>query len=158
MASLPLPPSVGRCVLGREGRGLSYHVAREVHEELGSVTQDEAQLLEYGAILCNTGGAVLAVLGKADFIPITVAAAQLAMALGDYFYIPSQLAAANSGLQELHNLLNWWDGQSLIQRKTRAAKLKACTIVETAFLNVVASRTALSAALPGDAKEEEEEE
>ena len=119
---------------------------------------NRSQLLEYGAILCNTGGAVLAVLGKADFIPITVAAAQLAMALGDYFYIPSQLAAANSGLQELHNLLNWWDGQSLIQRKTRAAKLKACTIVETAFLNVVASRTALSAALPGDAKEEEEEE
>ena len=39
---------VGRCVLWREGRGLSYHIAREVHEELGSVTQDEAQLLEYG--------------------------------------------------------------------------------------------------------------
>ena len=36
------------CVLWREGRGLSYHVAREVHEELGSVTQDETQLLEYG--------------------------------------------------------------------------------------------------------------
>ena len=31
-----------------EGRGLSYHIAREVHEELSSVTQDEAQLLEYG--------------------------------------------------------------------------------------------------------------
>ena len=40
--------ALARCVLWREGRGLSYHIAREVHEELGSVTQDEAQLLEYG--------------------------------------------------------------------------------------------------------------
>ena len=130
----------------------------EFLEKRAPKVSNRSQLLEYGAILCNTGGAVLAVLGMADYIPITVAAAAFCMALGDYFYIPAQLAAANGGLQELHNLLNWWDGLSLIQRKTRATKSRACQTVEAAFLNVVASRTALSAALPGEAVEEEEEE
>ena len=61
-------------------------------------------------------------------------------------------------MQDTQNLLNWYDGLSLVQLKTRQSKLKACMTMEGAALNLIAARTAMSAALPGEASAEEEEE
>merc|ERR1711988_187836 len=113
--------------------------------------------LEFCVIMFNTLGAVLAVLGEgyADYIAITVAIAAVCMALTDYFYIPSQLAATNKALQECHNLLSWWDSLSLVQRKTRSAKKTACLTMEGAILALCSARTATDAKIPGEAVEEE---
>ena len=116
------------------------------------------QGLESVAILANTAGAILAVLGETDWIAVTVAVASVAMAFMDYFYIPSQLAATNQAVQDCHNLLIWWDSLSLVQRKQRTTKAKCVATIEGAVLNLCAARTALSKALPSEQVEAEEEE
>ena len=114
--------------------------------------------LEGLGLIANTSGAVLAIIELADWVAITVAIASVSMALNDYFYIPSQLAATNRAVQDLHNLLVWWDSLSLVQRKTRAVKLRCASTVEGAVLALCASRTAVSPALPNEQVEDEEEE
>ena len=96
------------------------------------------------AMLANTSGAVLAIFDQADWIAITVSAASAAMSIADYFYIPSQLTAVNRGVEEVHNLLSWWDSLSLVQRKTRSCKLRCAQVTEEAVLNLLASRTGAS--------------
>ena len=87
-------------------------------------------------IVANTGGAVLSVLGYADWVSITVALALVAMALSDYFYYPSQLGETNRALQDCHNLLIWFDSLSLVQRKMRPNTLAVVTVCEGAMLNL----------------------
>ena len=94
---------------------------------------------------------------QADYIAITVAVASQCMALIDYFYIPAQLSAINKAVEDLHNLISWYDHLSLVQRKTRASKKQCCTVTEACILSIVAARTSESPALPGEAAEEEEE-
>ena len=113
--------------------------------------------LESAALAANTAGAVLAVLKMADWIAITVAVASVAMALQDYFYIPSQLGETNRALQEVHNLLTEFDSLSIVDRKKEAVKRKCVDICETALLNLCAARTQESPALPGEDADEEEE-
>ena len=113
--------------------------------------------LETAVITLNTTGAVLAVLGSADWIAVTVAAASQCMSIIDYFYIPSQLQATNKALENCHNLLSYWDSLSLVQAQTRGVKRTCCQCVEGAILEITSARTATSAALPGEAVEEAEE-
>lgn len=93
----------------------------------------------------------------ADWIALTVAIASAAMALMDYFYIPSQLAATNRALEETHNLLSWWDSLSLVQRKSRPSKLRCVMTCEGAVLALCQARTGASSALPGQQEQSEEE-
>ena len=72
-------------------------------------------MLEGLGLVFNTAGAVLAIIGYADFIAITVSAAAVMMALNDYFYIPAQLSETNRALSDLHNLITTWDSLSLVQ-------------------------------------------
>ena len=78
------------------------------------------------------------------------------MAFVDYFYVQSQLAATNRALQECHNMLIWWDSLSLVQRKKRSTKLQCTSTVEGAILDLCASRTSMSAALPSEQKTEDD--
>lgn len=113
--------------------------------------------LEGGYLIASTTGAVLAIIGLADWVAVSVAIASTAMALNDYFYVPAQLGATNRALGQCHNLITWWDSLSLVQRKTRAVKLQCATTVEGSLLEMCNARTAVSAALPSEAAEEEEE-
>ena len=79
------------------------------------------------------------------------------MAIADYFYLPSQLAATNRALEETHNFLIYYDSLSLVQRKTGKVKLLCANTVENAVLALIASQTAVSPALPISGGEEEEE-
>jgi len=115
-------------------------------------------LLEALALIANTSGAVLAIMGFADWVAITVAIASVAMALNDYFYVPAQLAATNRAVQDLHNLIVWWDSLSLVQRKTPAVKLRCANTVENAVLALCAAQTAVSPALPNQEAEADDEE
>jgi hypothetical protein len=78
-------------------------------------------------------------------------------ALGDYFSIAPQLNATNRALQETHNILNAWDGLSLVQRKMAFYRGMIFSSLETNLLNIVSKATGVSPALPGQGGDEEEE-
>jgi len=103
---------------------------------------------EYAALAANTTGAILAVLGKADWVAITVAIASVAMQFQDYFYIPRQLEETNRAFHDIHNLLTYWDSLSLVQRKTPATKRLCAGQLESTILALVAAKTAVSPNLP----------
>lgn len=106
-------------------------------------------------VLANTGGAVLAVLGYADWVALTVAVAGVAMALTDYFYYPSQLGETNRALQDCHNLLIWFDSLSLVQRKKRENTSHVVGVCEGAMLNLCQARTGVAQiAVNGEGGEE----
>ena len=109
-------------------------------------------------LLANTSGAILAVLDMSNWVAATVAVASVAMGLTSYFYIPAQLGATNSELSNCHNLLNWWDSLSLVQRKKPSVRLKCASTCEGAILTLCQARTGVSAALPGQNDDNEEEE
>ena len=109
-------------------------------------------------MLANTAGAVLAVIGYADWIAVTVAIASTSMAFIDYFYIAAQLASTNRALERAHNLLIWWDSLSLVQRKKRTTKLNCVQTVEGALLDMCSARTGVSAALPSEQQTEDDGE
>ena len=111
--------------------------------------------LEMGVIAMNTAGSVLAVFKYATYISITVAIASQLMSIIDYFYIPSQLAAVNQALEQVHNLISEYDSWSLVQRSSSAKKTKCVQIVEQAMLSITQAQTATSSALPGQEEEEE---
>ena len=106
--------------------------------------------LDFIVMFANAGGTLLAVFGYSDLIAITVAVASVAMALTDYFYIPMQLTASNRALNEMHNLLLWWDSLSLVQRKRPDAKLRCADVCEGSVLALCEARTSVSSALPSE--------
>merc|ERR1711988_1351902 len=103
---------------------------------------NRSKRLDSTVVLFNTAGAVLAIMDYAPYISITVAIGSTCMALTDYFYIPSQLAATNKALEQVHNYISKWDSLSLVQRKTRQCKSEACLCVEGAILSITSARTA----------------
>jgi hypothetical protein len=127
-------------------------------ERRAPTLSNRATYMEGVAIAANTVGALLAVTGGAEFIAISVAVASVAMALQDYFYLPSQTNIANSVLSECHNLILHWDSLSLVQRKTRRTRSLVCTTCEQSYLSLVSARTAISAKLPTEDKKAEEGE
>lgn len=100
-------------------------------------------------MLANSSGAVLAVLGYSNWIAITVAIAGVSGAVQDYFYLPSQLGATNTAMQDMHNLLISFDSMSLVQRKKRTATNMFVQKVEETVLQLCQARTQVSPALPG---------
>ena len=106
----------------------------------------------------SSTSAILGVLKFATWAPVTVALSATAMAVTDYFFIPSQLAAVNRAVEETHNLIQYWDSLSLVQRKTRKVKLACANTVENAMLNVISAMTGVSPALPSEQGGDDEEE
>jgi hypothetical protein len=125
-------------------------------EARAALMAKRSQQLEQIGLLMNSAGAVLAILEYGEFISITVSLASTAMAIGDYFYVPPQITTTNKAMQDCHNLINWWDSLSLVQRKARKTKKKLADALEQSILDVVQSRTMVSSALPGAEEEDEE--
>ena len=114
-------------------------------------------MLEHVAMLANTGGAVMAVVGWSEYVAISVAIASVSMAFLDYFYIPSQLAATNTALEKTHNALLKWDSLSLVQRKMGSVKRELADVMEGGVLELCSMRTGLSSNLPGQGDDDGEE-
>ena len=115
-------------------------------------------ILSVGAFVLSAAFAALdaaARSSRAGAVPMGVLLNMVADAVADYMHLPSQLAAANQALEEINNLLQWWDSISLMQRKTLAVKKQCVLTVENATLAMCASRTAVQ---QQQAEEEEEEE
>ena len=100
-------------------------------------------MCEYAHLAANTAGAVLSVLMLGAWLPPTVAVAASFLGVTDYFYIPSQLEAANRAEQEVHNLLNWWESLSLV-RRTRGEVQSCGTHIHTRDANFGQFKTMVS--------------
>ena len=114
--------------------------------------------LEFGAIFTNTAGSILAVLGYADYVPITVAVAAILMALNDFFKVDVQLNATNSAVQKGQNLLHMWDRLTGVQKKQPDIKQQCAVDLETAVLEIIQAKTGASAMIPPPKSEEAEAE
>ena len=104
----------------------------------------------------QASGAVLAVMGYAEWVAVSAAVALVCQSLVDYFYLSPIVVAINDALQQVHNLISWWDSLSLIQRKSRAVKARAASVTETALLQIIAARTGLAVAEGREDADEEE--
>ena len=129
----------------------------DLFERRAPVLAVRLNVCEAIALAANTAGAVLAVQDMAQWVAITVSVASVAMALQDYFYMPGQLSEANRAVQDTHKLLNQWDSLSLVQKAKRKNKTVAAVTTEQAILQVCSARTGVSAALPGEEADEEED-
>ena len=107
------------------------------------------------AVCAALGVAVRSSLAAA--VPIGVLLHWVVDAAGDYLFLASQLAATNKALEEINNLLLWYDSLSLLQRKARHVKHKVVQTVEGHTLAMCSARTACSSDLPKDKEEEEDE-
>jgi hypothetical protein len=116
------------------------------------------QLLEFISLGAQASGAVLAVVGFSEWVATVVAVSIVFQSLMDYFFLSPQVTAVNDALQQVHNLLSWWDSLSLIQRKSRSVKSRAAQVVETAVLTVVAARTGLSITQTSEEQQDEQAE
>ena len=93
----------------------------------------------------------------AALVPLGVLLNCVADAVADYTHLAAQLAATNKALENINNLLQYWDSLSLLQRKMRSTKAMCVKTIESATLDMCSARTACPAD-PPKAEEEEEEE
>ena len=66
----------------------------------------------------------------------------------EFHNLQAQVTAANGALREVHNLLVWWAGLSMVDRRTRFTKFHVVSTLERCLLSTVAAEA--SAVIQGD--------
>ena len=122
-------------------------------EKLAPRLSRRLQALELLVFVCNTAGAVLAIIevgatSLATFVAITVALAATFSSVIEFHNLQAQVTAANGALREVHNLLVWWAGLSMVDRRTRFTKFHVVSTLERCLLSTVAAEA--SAVIQGD--------
>ena len=105
------------------------------------------QLLEVLVFVSNALGAVLAVIvvgdmSLANFVAVTVALGAIFSSMIEYHNLQPQVIASNCALRETHNLLVWWAGLSMVDRRTRFTKHHVCSTLERCLLSTIAAESA----------------
>jgi len=100
-------------------------------------------MLEYLIMFLDGALVILALPGDLNhWVSFTVTVRVLIMNIIQYTAYAPQLGSLNNGVRDLQNLVTWWDSLSVIDRRTRNAKLLAVSTVEQVMLNHASSRTA----------------
>jgi hypothetical protein len=101
------------------------------------------QLLESTVFLVNTASGVLAVLPGtlATYVAICVTISATISAIIEYHNLPRRVPALNTALRDVHNLLTWWAGLTLVDRRTRLAKQHMVSTLEAASLSLITAVT-----------------
>jgi len=118
----------------------------------------QLNVLEVCALISNAFGAMLAVLGYAQWVSVAVATGIIFASLQDYYSLPAQVSASNEATAEIHAVISWWDSLSLVQRKKRDTKQKAAELAEAAILKPIAAKTGNPAGAGAGAGGDDEEE
>jgi len=105
------------------------------------------QLLEVLVFVSNSLGAVLAIIvvgdmSLANFVAVTVALSAIFSSMIEYHNLQLQVTASNGALRETHNLLVWWAGLSMVDRRTRFTKHHVCSTMERCLLSTIAAESA----------------
>jgi len=105
------------------------------------------QLLDLLVFMCNSAGAILAVVvvdttSLATFVAISVAFAATFSSMIEYHNLQAQVTATNGALRDIHNLLVWWAGLSMVDRRTRFTKYHVVGTLERCLISTVAAEAA----------------
>lgn len=105
------------------------------------------QVLEVLVFVSNSLGAVLAIIvvgdmSLANFVAVTVALSAIFSSMIEYHNLQLQVTASNGALRETHNLLVWWAGLSMVDRRTRFTKHHVCSTLERCLLSTIAAESA----------------
>jgi len=97
--------------------------------------------------MCNSAGAILAVVvvdttSLATFVAISVAFAATFSSMIEYHNLQAQVTATNGALRDIHNLLVWWAGLSMVDRRTRFTKYHVVGTLERCLISTVAAEAA----------------
>jgi len=111
------------------------------------------QTLNVLVFISNSVGAVLAIItvgttSLATFVAISVALGATFSSVVEYQNLTAQVTATNGALCDVHNLLVWWAGLSMVDRRTRFTKHHIISTLERCLLSTVAAKA--SAVLTGD--------
>jgi hypothetical protein len=101
----------------------------------------EQQFLEILVFSFNSLGAVLVGLGMAAYVPLTVSVSAIISSFMDFINISKQVEAYNASINNVHNLVNEWDGKTRTERRTRQTVAKVVSTTEEAWLAVALALT-----------------
>ena len=95
----------------------------------------------------------------ATYVAICVTISATISAIIEYHNLPRRVPALNTALRDVHNLLTWWAGLTLVDRRTRLAKQHMVSTLEAASLSLVTAVTVKPTkdAASGQAMQEGEE-
>ena len=113
----------------------------------------ELQLLEIIVFCFNSLGAIFVGMQQAAYVPLSVAAAAIISSFMDFTNLGKQVEAYNTAVNNLHNLVNEWDGKTRTERRTRQTVTKVVGVTEEAWLNVGVALT--NGTLTGSAADDE---
>ena len=99
--------------------------------------------LELIAFIFTSFGALLAIVNQAQWVAITVAIGSSVEAYIQHSSMRAKRDTLNRNLTELQNLLTWWDGLTLVDRRTLSVKEHAVDVVETCYMNLMERITGL---------------
>jgi hypothetical protein len=99
------------------------------------------QGFEILAFFLNTVGGALAAFSLVEWVALSVSCSTVASSVLDYFNVSSRVVAYNAAVQDLHNMLTYWNGMSMIEHRTRACKEHVVNVAESASLSLIAAST-----------------
>ncbi|KAL1524658.1 hypothetical protein AB1Y20_019545 [Prymnesium parvum] len=120
---------------------LHVHLRKHIFEQKPKKRQASAQsirilqLLEVLVFISNSLGAVLALtsVGRvplATFVALSVSFASVFSSMIEYHNLQQQVSATNAAVSDVHNLLTFWAGLSMVDRRTRHTKYHVVSTVE----------------------------
>ena len=89
------------------------------------------------------------------YVPLTVAISAIIASFLDFTNLGKQVEAYNNALQEVHNVMNEWNGKTRTERRTRQTVTQVVGTVELGITNVA---IALTNGMPTGASADDEGE
>merc|ERR1719409_219392 len=86
------------------------------------------------AFLVTAIATLFGAIGWSDWVTFIATVYMLVTSLKDYLKLQERLTSTNTGLKDVRNLIVWWDSLSVVQKRTRASRIKAVGVTEEAML------------------------
>ena len=116
------------------------------------------QALEVTSFVLNSLGAALAAFSQVHWVALAVACSTLMSSILDYLNLGSRVQAHNAAVQDLHNMLVYWNGASMIEHRTRACKEFVVRVTENASLSLISALTNSTARVSDEVSVAEKED
>ena len=92
-------------------------------------------------MLMNAAAVLLAIPVWNNWVTLVIATKAIILSVIQYQAYHLRLSALNAGVRDIQNLMTWWHSMSIIDRRTRMAKVEAVIVTEQAVLNEACART-----------------
>jgi len=119
--------------------------ARACFRNISPQLNSKAISLELTGFCVTSFGAMLAIVGKAEWVSLVVATGAILANVSEYFGFARERSAVNSGLKEVENLFAWWGSLSVVDRRTVRSKEIAVSMTEDSVIAWANARTSSAA-------------